>query len=153
MQNWRSLFRSAAHPGLIALTWFGMSAAIALLAVPAVFSSGLERPLTFLAARSIFTILNQAELIALILFLTSIRFAGLTRNFWHIAAALALIQIAQASWLLPALSERTDMLLSGLTPPPSMVHGLYSGLHSLKLLLLLFVGLQVRGDRKLAGPD
>lgn len=143
MQNWRSLFRSAAHPSLIALLWFGMSAAVALLAVPAVFTSGLERPLTFLAARSIFTILNQAELIALILLLTTIRLAGLTRDFWHVAALLTLIQIGQASWLLPALSERTDMLLSGLTPPPSMVHGLYSGLHLVKLLILLFIGLQV----------
>jgi len=121
-----------------------MSASVALLAVPAVFSSGLDRPLTFIAARSIFVALNQAELIALILLLVTIRFAGLTRNLWHIAALLALIQIAQASWLLPQLSERTDMIVSGMTPPPSAVHALYSGLHLAKLLLLLFIGLQVR---------
>jgi hypothetical protein len=133
------------QPRAIALAWFGMSAAFALLAVPAVFSSGLERPLTFLVTRSIFVVLNQAELVALIVLLITIRVAGLTRKFWHVAALLALIQIAQASWLLPALSERTDVLLSGQTPPPSMVHGIYSGLHLVKLSLLLFVGLQVRG--------
>jgi hypothetical protein len=121
-----------------------MSASVALLAVPAVFSSGLDRPLTFIAARSIFVALNQAELIALILLLVTIRFAGLTRSLWHIAALLALMQIAQASWLLPQLSERTDMIVSGMTPPPSAVHALYSGLHLAKLLLLLFIGLQVR---------
>ncbi|HEY5654804.1 MAG TPA: hypothetical protein VIS04_03130 [Woeseiaceae bacterium] len=142
--NWRSLIRNATHPGLVALAWFGMSASVALLAVPAVFSSGLDRPLTFIAARSIFVALNQAELIALILLLVTIRFAGLTRSLWHIAALLALMQIAQASWLLPQLSERTDMIVSGMTPPPSAVHALYSGLHLAKLLLLLFIGLQVR---------
>ena len=145
MRNWRSLFRNMMRPRVIALAWFGMSAALALLAVPAIFSSGLERPLTFLAARSIFVVLNQAELVALVLLLITIRFAGLTRTLWHVAALLALIQIAQASWLLPALSERTDLLLSGQALPPSSVHGIYSALHFVKLLLLLFVGLQVRG--------
>ena len=144
MHNWRSLCRNATQPAAIALAWFGMSAAVAFLAVPAVFSSGLERPMTFLAARSVFVVLNQAELVALILLLISVRVTGLTREFWHVAALLALIQIAQASWLVPALSERTDLLLAGQSLPPSMAHAFYSGLHLVKLLLLLFVGLQAR---------
>jgi hypothetical protein len=43
-------------------------------------------------------------------------------------------------WLLPELSARTQQIIAGIEPPPSIVHGVYSILELSKLLLLLYVG-------------
>jgi len=42
--------------------------------------------------------------------------------------------------LIPELSARTDMIIAGGTPPPSMAHAVYSTLELVKVGLLLFVG-------------
>jgi len=44
-------------------------------------------------------------------------------------------------WLLPELTERTRMILTGTEPPPSIAHAAYSTLELIKLGLLLTLGL------------
>jgi len=53
---------------------------------------------------------------------------------------VALIQIAQATWLLPELSARTQQIVEGIEPAPSAAHGTYAVLQLLKLALLLYIG-------------
>jgi hypothetical protein len=53
---------------------------------------------------------------------------------------VALIQIAQAAWLLPVLSERAQQIVEGIEPGPSAAHGTYAVLQLLKLTLLLYTG-------------
>ena len=140
-QDWRSLFVRATNPALISLIWLGLSAGVSFVAVPAIFgASAVDRATSLGVARAVFEALGQTELIALILLLIAVRISNRTRECWHFCAALALIQIGQTGWLLPALAARTDMILSGIEPPSSMLHGTYGVLQLLKLVLLLILG-------------
>lgn len=144
MQNWRSLFVRISNPALISLIWLGISAGITFVAIPAVFNaSAMNRVAALGVARSIFEALGQTELIALILLLVAVRVSDKTRECWSFLAAIALIQIAHSSWLLPALSARTDMIISGVEPPASFLHGTYGVLQLLKLLLLFILSIRL----------
>jgi len=122
--------------------WFGMTAGVSLLAVPAQFSaSAATRAVSLDVARAIFTALNKAELIALVILLVVIRVSGNARRWWAAGSILAFIILLQTVWLLPELAERARMILSGTEPPPSMMHAAYSTLELAKLGLLLILGL------------
>jgi hypothetical protein len=130
------------NPGWVCLTWFGMTAGVSLLAVPAQFAaSAATRPVSLDVARAIFTALNKAELVALILLLIVVRVSGNARRWFAAGLVLALIVLLQTVWLLPELAERSSMILSGTEPPPSIAHAAYSTLELVKLGTLLILGL------------
>ena len=130
------------NPAWVSLTWFGMTAGVSLLAVPAQFAaSAATRAVSLDLARTIFTALNKAELVALILLLTVVRVSGNARRWWAVCSALAFILLLQTVWLLPELADRSRMILSGTEPPPSIAHAAYSTLELVKLGLLLTLGL------------
>ncbi len=129
------------NPSWVCFTWFGMTAGVSLLATPMRFAAPtITRPIALDVGRVVFGALNKAELVALILLLTVVRLSGEARRLWAIAAALALIVLAQSMWLLPELAERAHMVVSGIEPPPSIAHGAYSTLELLKLGLLAYLG-------------
>ncbi len=130
------------NPGWVCLTWFGMTAGVSLLAVPAQFgAAAASRAVSLDVARSIFTALNKAELVALILLLIVVRVSGNARKWWPASSALAFIMLLQTVWLLPELAERSQQILGGTEPPPSIAHAAYSTLELIKLGLLLILGL------------
>ncbi len=130
------------NPGWVCLTWFGMTAGVSLLTVPALFtSSAATRAVLLDVARVTFTALNKAELVALIILLVVVRVSGNARRWWAVCSVLALIMLLQTAWLLPELAERSRMILSGTEPPPSIAHAAYSTLELAKLGLLLILGL------------
>ena len=90
--------------------------------------------------RVVFTALNRAELVALIILLIVVRASGRARNWWAIWGALALVVLLQSTWLLPELAARADMVVAGREPPPSPLHGIYSSLELAKLALLAGAG-------------
>ena len=68
------------NPGWVCLAWFGMTAGISLLAVPAQFgASAATRAVSLDVARTIFTAMNKAELVALVLLLIVVRVSGNAR--------------------------------------------------------------------------
>ena len=130
------------NPGWVCLTWFGMTAGVALLAVPAQFGAvSTSRPVSLDVARTIFVTLNKAELVALVLLLIVVRVSGIARRWWGAVSVLAFIMLLQTVWLLPELAERSRMILAGTEPPPSIAHAAYSTLELAKLGLLLVLGL------------
>ena len=130
------------NPGWVCLAWFGMTAGVSLLAVPAQFGApSTTRPVSLDVARTIFTALNKAELVALILLLVVVRISGNARRWWAAGSLLAFIMLLQTVWLLPELAERARMILSGTEPPSSIAHAAYSTLELAKLGLLLILGL------------
>jgi len=130
------------NPGWVCLTWFGMTAGVSLLAVPAQFGApAASRAVSLDVARTIFTTLNKVELVALVLLLVVVRVSGNARKWWAAASALAFIVLMQTVWLLPELVERSRMVLAGTEPPPSIAHAAYSTLELIKLGLLLVLGL------------
>jgi len=130
------------NPGWVCLAWFGMTAGVSLLAVPAQFgASAATRAVSLDVARTIFAALNKAELVALVLLLIVVRISGNARKWWAASSVLAFIVLLQTVWLLPELVERSRQILAGTEPPPSIAHAAYSTLELVKLGLLLFLGL------------
>lgn len=129
------------NPAWISFIWFGMTAGVSLLATPVRFSATtISRPVALDVGRVVFAALNKAEFVALIIVLVIVRVSDKAKALWPIAFALALILLTQAIWLLPELAARTDQIIAGIEPAPSIAHAAYSILEICKLLLLLFLG-------------
>lgn len=129
------------NPAWTSFTWLGMTAGVSLLATPLRFGAEtITRPVALDVGRVVFSGLNKAEFIALIIVLIQLRVSGNSKALWIPVFALALILIAQAAWLLPELSARTDIVIAGGEPPPSIAHAAYSTLELAKLVLLAFTG-------------
>ncbi len=136
-----AFFRSLGNPAWIAFIWFGMTFGIGAISTPARFSvPSITRPVALDVGRAVFSMLNRAEIVALIVLLIVIRFSGRARRWWLVCGALALILIAQTAWLLPELSARGAEIIAGREPPPSMAHGIYTSLELVKLGLLAYLG-------------
>lgn len=131
------------NPAWITFTWLGMVLGVSLLATPIRFTATtITRPVALDVGRVTFAALNKAEFVALIIVLIILRLSNGARALWIPVFALALILIAQSAWLLPELGARTDMILAGTEPPPSIAHSAYSILEITKLVLLIFTGFQ-----------
>lgn len=118
-----------------------MTAGVSLLATPVRFTAPLiTRPVALDIGRVVFAALNKAELIALLILLLVVRVSGSARELWMQCSALILILLAQSVWLLPELAARSQQVVAGVEPAPSMHHGTYSVLELSKLLLLLYLG-------------
>ena len=142
MKTNSSLMTVLKNPAWICFIWFGMTAGVSLLATPVRFTAEtITRPVALDVGRVVFTALNKAEFIALIILLIIVRISPRAREHWMFAFGLALILLAQAAWLIPELSARTDIVISGGEPPPSIAHGTYSTLELIKLVLLGWLGM------------
>ncbi len=140
------LRRVFSNPARICFVWFRMTAGISVLATPVRFSAEtLAREVKFEVASIVFTALNKAELVALVFFLIVIRVSGAAARWWAVAGLLVLIVMAQSVFLLPELAARADMIVRGLEPPPSWVHGAYSTLELTKLAILFVTGVVALG--------
>ena len=150
MPHWKALSRALRNPAYVCFIWFGMTAGVSLLATPIRFTAPLiTRPVALDIGRVVFAALNKAELIALLILLIVIRVSGRARELWLQCSALILIVLVQSVWLLPQLAERSQQIISGVEPAPSMLHGTYSVLELLKLVVLLYLGfrsLQLRDE-------
>jgi hypothetical protein len=133
--------RALKNPAYVCFIWFGLTAGVSLLATPVRFTAPLiTRPVALDVGRVVFSALNKAELVALIVLLIVVRVSGRARQLWTLCSALVLILLAQSIWLLPQLAERSQQIIAGVEPAPSMLHATYSILELLKLSLLLYLG-------------
>jgi hypothetical protein len=137
------------NPAWICFVWFGMTAGVSLLATPIRFTAeSITRPVALDVGRVVFTALNRAELVALVLLLIVVRTSGRAARWWAVSVVLVLIVVAQNAWLLPELGARTDMVLAGIEPPPSNLHAIYSTLELAKLGILLVSGFVALGEAR-----
>ncbi len=131
------------NPAWISFLWLGMTLGVSLLATPVRFTARtITRPVALDVGRVVFAALNKAEFIALIIMLIIVRVSTSARRLWVPVFLLALILIAQSAWLLPELASRTNMIIAGTEPPPSIAHAAYSVLEITKLVLLSYTGFQ-----------
>lgn len=136
-------------PSWICFVWVGLTVGVSFLATPVRFTAAsITRPVAFDVGRVVFAALNKAELVALVLLLLATRISGLTARWWSIGALLTLIVLAQGVWLIPELSARTDIVLAGGQPPPSLHHAAYASLELAKVGLLLFFGFATLAQRR-----
>ena len=145
-----SRFRNALlNPAWVCFLWAGITIGISMIATPVRFTAqSISRPVALDVGRVVFAALNKAELAMLVALLIVVRVAGLTRQWWGICAFLTLIVLAQGVWLIPELSARTDIVISGGQPPPSYAHAIYSSLELAKIAALLFAGFAALRPRR-----
>jgi hypothetical protein len=137
----KELAKNAMNPAWLCFVWFGMTAGISLLEAPVKFlAPTLTRPIALDVGRVVFQALNKAELVALIMLLILVRLSGKARELWALSALIVVIMITQSAWLLPLLSSRAELIVSGVEPPPSIAHAAYATTELTKLLLLLMLG-------------
>ena len=137
------------NPAWVCFTWFGMTAGISLLATPVRFTAPtVTRAIGLDVGRVVFTALNKAELMALIILLIVVRTSGRARSWWAICGVLALIVLLQSVWLLPALAERASLIVAGIEPAPSALHGIYATLELVKLAVLAAAGFHALKPRE-----
>jgi hypothetical protein len=147
-------FRNALlNPAWVSFLWVGMTIGISMIATPVRFTAQtITRPIALDVGRVVFAALNKAELLALVLLLIVVRVSGRATKYLGFCGALALILIAQSVWLIPELSERTQMIINGIEPPKSYAHAIYSSLELAKIALLLWLGFYSLGsDRSGSG--
>ena len=129
------------NPAWVCFIWFGITAGVSLLATPVKFTAAtLTRPVALDVGRVVFAALNKVEFVALIILLIVVRMTGKARSLWAFCGVLTLILMAQSVWLLPELGARTDLIIAGIEPAPSIAHAAYSTLELSKLLLLIYMG-------------
>lgn len=137
----RGIREAIRNPGWLCFVWFGMTAGISLLEAPVKFTTpSLTREVALDVGRVVFAALNKVELVALILLLILVRLSGRARELWTSCSLLAVIVLAQSAWLLPELSARAQMIMSGTEPAPSIAHGVYAALELIKLATLFHLG-------------
>ena len=135
------LSRWAREPSWLAFVWCGLTAGISLLEAPVKFSAPtITREIALDVGRVVFTALNRVELVLLVLLLILVRVSDRSRYLWAHVGILALIMVAQSAWLLPELSARSQMIVSGVEPGPSIAHAGYAVTELLKLVTLLSLG-------------
>lgn len=129
------------NPSWFAFAWFGMTAGVSLLATPIKFTAPtITREFALDVGQVTFAALNKAELVAVIVLLILVRVSDRSRPLFAPCAALVVILMAQSLWLLPELAARSQMIMQGIEPGPSIAHAAYSVLELAKLILLLYVG-------------
>jgi hypothetical protein len=120
-----------------------MTVGVSMIATPVRFTAtSITRPIALDVGRVVFTALNKAEFVALVILLAIVRVSGRSRELWAWCSVLILIVLAQGAWLIPELAERTDIILAGREPPPSYAHAIYSTLELTKIGLLVFLGIR-----------
>jgi hypothetical protein len=130
--------RSAA---CIALIWLGMVLGISFLEAPVKFmvpSVSLEIGLDI--GRYVFGVFNKVECVfALVLAILSI--IARRKHLSLVPIGLAWLSLAlQTVWLLPVLAARTELIIQGQTPAPSVSHTIYVVLEVVKAVSLAVYG-------------
>jgi len=129
-------------PGPVLLIWLGVVIGISFIEAPVKFTAPtLTRPVAFDVGRVVFAALNRTELVLFALTLILGFVAERRRVFWIAAAVLGAMLAAQTLWLLPELIARSEMVIAGSEPPPSIAHGAYAGIEVSKALLLAWLGI------------
>lgn len=128
---------------IIPTLWVGMIAAISFLEAPLKFQApGITIPLGLGIGRLVFTALNIAELfllVALTVVMLWPKRVRADRNLFIANAALWVIALVKIFVVRPPLNARSDIIVAGGDPGPSILHYLYIGMDLLTLAALIVI--------------
>ena len=138
---------------LVLIFWAGFVSSISFMEAWLKFQApGITLSLGLGIGKLVFTALNAVEWVLLVcyLILMSISFKSLKFLLTtHLLQGIVLILLLQSFWLLPALVERADLIISGNQPEESYTHLFYIGLEVIKVILLITLSVkQILGRLK-----
>lgn len=125
-----------------AILWLGLVLGVSFLATPVKFSApSLTLSVALDVGRVTFSLFNSVEMVmAALLMVLSLR-RGVPKLRFTLSLLLAAAVAVQALWLLPALTERVDMIARGEVPlPPSAHHIGYVSIEAAKTVMLAILG-------------
>lgn len=118
--------------------WCGMVLAIAFLEAPLKFQApGITRELGLGIGKLVFSALNGIELVLAFVLAIAVFVVSESRIVRFTFGAIVLILLIQTFWLIPVLTNRADLIISGASPPASASHVFYVVFEALKVILLL----------------
>ena len=88
----------------------------------------------------VFNALNTVELVLLFVLAILVKSSGTIRVLRVSFIVLAVMVGLQSIWLLPELTDRASMVVSGIDPPESIVHDAYVTTELVKLATLFWMG-------------
>jgi hypothetical protein len=122
--------------------WIGFVCAISFMEAWLKFTAqGVTLPVGLSIGQVVFEALNKVEL-AIGALISVLVISSKEHKMEDLAFALAvLILLSEAFWLLPLLSSRIELILSGATPEKSNLHFLFIMMEVAKVLALLIYGI------------
>jgi hypothetical protein len=124
---------------VIAIFWLGMIFAIGMESIVKFNTPSLIKAVGFDVGRTVFSAFNKAQLVLLVGMIVCAVPARLKLLDQSFIALITLFLLLQIFWLFPALSERVDMILSGVKPQPTYKHAYYGLLEIGKLIMLVLL--------------
>ena len=123
------------------LIWLGMIIGISFLEAPAKFKApSVTLEIGVDIGRYVFGIFNKVECI---LALTMAIFVLIIKQSGRLLILLGVVWLSlalQTVWLLPVLAARSELIIQGQTPPPSVSHTIYVVLEVIKTVSLAVYG-------------
>ena len=129
----------------IPFVWFGAVGAISFMEAPLKFTApNITIPLGLGIGMIVFHTLNKIEIVLCVLLALSFFMARPRGKFPQAAfAVIALVLIIQTFVLFPMLDERAMAVINGTASPFSNLHIVYIVSDSIKVLLLLILGVSL----------
>ncbi len=126
----------------IPFIWFGAVGAISFMEAPLKFTApNIDLPLGLGIGYIVFHALNKVEIVLCVLAAAIFLSPRLRPRLpLTLFAIIAVILILQTVWLFPLLDERTMKVISGEARPYSNLHVVYIVFDSIKVILLLALG-------------
>ena len=126
---------------LIAVLWIGSIIGLSVIATPAKFlAPSLDLPTALDVGKHTFNVFIKYEWVLLFVLVAALSRCKKVALSLASSISLFVIVLMQSFWLLPALNERVDLMLSGSTElPESYSHMSYVLLELAKLVVLIFI--------------
>jgi hypothetical protein len=125
----------------IPFVWLGIVVALSFVETPLKFKApDITLSLGLGIGRLVFAALNRIEVACAFVLLAAYLAGSANRAMSVFFGIIAVIKLLQTLWLLPALDERTVLVISGVTPPPSPLHLVFVVLEVVKVATLLGLG-------------
>jgi hypothetical protein len=135
---------SSARILLICVTflWVGFVCAISFMEAWLKFQApGVTLAIGLSIGKIVFSALNRVEIVLCsLVWILLIACDHLPNRTSWLFSGITLVLLAQTFWLLPALSSRIDLYLSGQTPPSSDHHLYFIAMEAIKVLALVVFG-------------
>ena len=131
---------------LIIGLWIGFVGAISFMEAWLKFrAEGVTLPIGLAIGSLVFNALNKVEIVLSILvgLLIIGRQSAIAKQHRMVLLIPIVVVIIQSLWLLPALDERVQILVSGGQLTGSSLHLIYVLLEVLKIVILSIIGLQI----------
>ena len=126
---------------MVALVWVGMMLAIGMESIVKFNAPTLTKPVGFDVGRTVFGVFNYLQLGLLAIVVNCAFFVQIDLLKKILIASAGISLCLQVFWLFPELSQRVDLILKGIKPPPTYQHALYGMLEIFKLAVLSLFGI------------